>query len=144
MNPILRNTLAVIAGLFVGCVVNMSIILMSGSVISPPEGTDVSTMQGLKAAMPFFEPKHFLFPFLAHAIGTFVGATATALLGVNHKTKLAFIIGAFFLLGGIVNVCTLPSPSWFTLIDLAFAYLPMAYFAVKAVGKRKKMIAQTK
>lgn len=136
MNRILRNTLAVIIGIIVGSIVNMSIILISGSIIPAPNGADASTMQGLQKTMHLFEPKHFIFPFLAHAVGTFSGAVTTALLAYNHKTKLALIIGAFFLLGGIVSVCSLPSPIWFTVVDLVFAYIPMAYLALKLVCKK--------
>jgi hypothetical protein len=137
MNPIFKNTLAVIIGLFVGSVANMSIILMSSSVIPPPHGADVTTIEGLKATMHLFEPKHFIFPFLAHAIGTFAGAATTALIAANNKTRLALAIGAFFLLGGIVNVCTLPSPIWYNIIDLVFAYIPTAYLAKKLVTKEE-------
>lgn len=137
MNPIFRNTLAVIIGLFVGSIVNMAILLMSGSVIPPPNGADVTTMEGLKATMHLFEPKHFIFPFLAHAIGTFAGAATTALIAATRKTELSLVIGAFFLLGGIVNVFTLPSPIWYNIIDIVFAYLPMAYFARKLVAKKE-------
>ena len=136
MNPILRNTLAVITGLFVGSIVNMAIILMSSSIIPPPHGADVTTMEGLKATMHLFEPKHFLFPFLAHAIGTFAGAGTTVLIAISNKTKLGLVIGAFFLLGGIVNVCSLPSPVWFTITDLFFAYIPAAYLAIKLFAKK--------
>src|SRR5690606_40560173 len=58
-------------------IVNMSIIMISGSIIPPPEGADTTTTEGLKAAMHLFEPKHFLLPFLAHALGTLVGAFVT-------------------------------------------------------------------
>jgi hypothetical protein len=133
MNPVFKNTLAVIIGLFVGSIANMSILLMSSSVIPAPHGADVTTMEGLKATMHLFEPKHFIFPFVAHALGTFAGAAATALIAANNKMRLALAIGAFFVLGGIVNVCTLPSPIWYNVIDLVFAYLPMAYFAKKIV-----------
>lgn len=133
MNPIFRNTLAVIIALFVGSIVNMAIILISGSVIPPPNGADVTTMEGLKATMHLFEPKHFIFPFLAHALGTFAGAATTAVIAATRKTELSLVIGAFFLLGGIVNVCTLPSPIWYNIIDIVFAYLPMAYLARKLV-----------
>lgn len=137
MNPFLRNTLAVIAGLVVGSVVNMSILLISDSIIPAPNGADISTTEGLKATMHLFEPKHFLFPFLAHAIGTFAGALTTALIAVKHKTKLAYGIGAFFLFGGLVtNFFTLPSPIWFSLVDLIFAYIPMAYLASKIAVKK--------
>lgn len=137
MNPILRNVLAVIAGIIVGSIVNMSIILISGSIIPPPNGADNTTMEGLQKTMHLFDAKHFIFPFLAHAIGTFAGAVTTAFIAFNHKKKLALIIGAFFLLGGIVSVCSLPSPMWFTVVDLVFAYIPMAYLALRLVRSKE-------
>ena len=136
MNPFFKNTLAVLIGLFIGSVVNMGIILISSSIIPPPNGADVTTMEGLKATMHLFEPKHFLFPFLSHAIGTFVGAAITVLIAATHKFKLALIIAGFFLIGGITNVCMLPSPLWFSIVDLVFAYLPMTYLAVKLFAKK--------
>jgi hypothetical protein len=137
MNPFLRNTLAVTVGIIIGSLINMSIILISSSIIPLPEGADNRTIQGLQKTIHLFEAKHFLFPFLAHAAGTFAGAVTTALLAVNHKKKLALAIGAFFLFGGIISVSSLPSPTWFTLIDLVFAYIPMAYLALKLVCKKQ-------
>lgn len=137
MNPFLRNTLAVTVGIIIGSLINMSIILISSSIIPLPEGADNRTIQGLQKTIHLFEAKHFLFPFLAHATGTFAGAVTTALLAVNHKKKLALAIGAFFLFGGIISVSSLPSPTWFTLIDLVFAYIPMAYLALKLVCRKQ-------
>ena len=131
MNKTLRNILAIVAGAVVGSVVNMGIIMVSSSIIPPPEGVDNTTVEGLKAGIHLFQPKHFLFPFLAHALGTFVGALLTALIASTRKMLFAMIIGVFFLVGGITNVLMLPSPLWFTIVDLAVAYLPMAYFATK-------------
>lgn len=129
MNKTVRNILAVIAGAVVGSLVNMGIIMVSGSIIPPPEGVDNTTVEGLKAGIHLFQPKHFLFPFLAHALGTFVGALVTAFIATNWKLLFAMIIGVFFLAGGIGNVLMLPSPLWFTLVDLIGAYLPMAFLA---------------
>ena len=137
MKPIVKNILAVIVGLVAGSAVNMGIIMISGSIIPTPEGVDNTTMEGLKAGMHLFQPKHFLFPFLAHAIGTFVGALLAAIIAVNRKILFAIVIGVFFLAGGIANVLMLPSPTWFTIVDLVGAYLPVAYFSGKLVqGKR--------
>lgn len=140
MNPIFKSVLAVIIGLFVGSVVNMFILLLSNSIIPTPNGADVTTVAGLKATIHLFEPKHFIFPFLAHALGTFAGAITTVLIASTHKAKLALIIGCFFLLGGIVNTFTLPSPLWFTIVDLVFAYLPMAYLAIKLFSKKDQKV----
>jgi hypothetical protein len=137
MNPIIRNVLAVIAGLVVGGVVNMGIINISGSIIPPPEGADVTTMEGLKATMHLFEPRHFIFPFLAHALGTLVGAIIAGLLAANHRLKFALSIGLFFMIGGIINVFMLPSPLWFTVIDLVGAYIPMGWIGGKIISGKK-------
>lgn len=135
MKNILRNILAIIIGLFVGGTVNMMLINISGSIIPPPEGTDVTTMEGLKSAMELFEMKHFIFPFLAHAFGTLIGALLASLVAGSHQLKLAMGIGFFFLIGGITMVVSLPSPLWFTILDLGVAYLPMAWLGWKMTGK---------
>jgi len=127
MNPILKNIIAVILGIVIGSIINMGLIMISGSVIPPPEGADVTTMEGLKASIHLFEPRHFVFPFLAHALGTFAGAFIAAIIAASHKMKLALLIGVFFLIGGIANVFMLPSPTWFAVLDLVGAYLPMAW-----------------
>lgn len=127
--------MAVVAGIIIGSAVNMGIIMISGSIIPPPGGADVTTTEGLKAAMHLFQPKHFLMPFLAHALGTFAGALLASLIAANRKMMFAMVIGAFFLVGGIANVLMLPSPLWFTIVDLAGAYIPMAYIAAKLTVK---------
>ena len=93
MNPILRNILAVIAGIIVGGLVNMGIITISGSIIPPPEGADMTTTEGLKAAMHLMQPKHFIMPFLAHALGTFAGAFLAGILAANRKMLFSIVIG---------------------------------------------------
>lgn len=138
MNTTIRNILAVVAGLFIGSTVNMALIMVSSSVIPPPEGADVTTLEGLKASMHLFGPKNFLFPFLAHALGTFTGALLTGALTVGPKMKMAIVVGFIFLIGGISNVIMLPSPIWFSALDLGMAYLPMSYLAGKMVSSRMK------
>lgn len=127
MNPIVRNTLAVIVGFLVGSGVNMALVMVGPLVIPPPAGTDLSTMEGLAAALPLFEPKHFLFPFLAHALGTLVGAFVAAKLAATHKLAMALVVGVLCLIGGVANAFMLPAPVWFIALDLIVAYLPMAW-----------------
>ncbi|WP_411030569.1 hypothetical protein [Spongiimicrobium sp. 3-5] len=136
MNRTLKNILAVLIGLVLGSIVNMGIIMISGSIIPPPEGADVTTMEGLKSSMHLFEPKHFIFPFLAHALGTLVGAVLAAIIAANHKMKFALAIGVFFLIGGIINIFLLPSPTWFAIIDVVGAYIPMAWIGGKLALRR--------
>ncbi len=132
---VLRNVLAVVAGLVMGGAVNMAIVIASPLVIPPPAGVDVSDPQSLSESMHLFEPKHFVFPFLAHALGTLVGALVAFLIAASHKPVFAFVIGACFLAGGIAAARMIPAPTWFVVLDLAAAYVPMAFLAT-LLGRR--------
>jgi hypothetical protein len=138
MNPIIKNILAVIAGSLIGSAINMGIIMISGYVIPPPAGADVTTIEGLKASLHLFQPQHFIFPFLAHAIGTLSGAFIAAIIAANNKMIFALVVGVIFLAGGIANVYMLPAPTWFNVLDLAGAYIPMGYWAGKLASKKKQ------
>lgn len=136
MHPIIQNILAVIAGLVFGSVVNMGIVLISGNIIPPPDGADVTTMEGLKASAHLFGPEHFIFPFLAHALGTLAGAIVTARMSAGYASELALVIGAFFLVGGIASAFMIPAPIWFIVLDLAVAYLPTSYLGGRILRKK--------
>lgn len=125
MNTIIRNTAAVLAGLVFGSLVNMGLVNVGPTLIPLPAGADVTTMEGLQKSMSLFTPANFLFPFLAHALGTLVGAFVAAKIGISHKRKLALGIGFFFLAGGITMVIMVGGPLWFCIADLVLAYLPM-------------------
>lgn len=114
MNPILKNTLKVIAAIFIGGAVNMIIIMISGKIIPPPDSADLKTMEGLKVAMHFMQPKHFLMPFLAHALGTFLAAFLIVKVGKQKSSKIYHWCWYLVLIGGVMNVYMLPSPFWFS------------------------------
>lgn len=137
MNPILRNILAFVVSLFLGAMVNGFIISISGSIIPPPKGVDIKTVEGLEAGIHLFETKHFIFPFLAHALGTFVAASLVSIFAASHKMKLALVIGLIFLVGGTMMVMMLPAPMWYNVVDLTLAYIPMAYLGGKLFAKKK-------
>lgn len=135
MSPIVKNILAVVAGWMAGSIVNMSLIQL-GHTILPIEGVDPDDMDALAAVMPTLEFKFFVFPFLAHALGTLVGAFVAGLIAVTHKMKFSLGIGALFLLGGIMVNYMLPGPVWFAITDIALAYIPMAWFGGNIALKR--------
>lgn len=134
MNPIVKNILAVVAGVVIGSLVNMGIVQL-GYGILPIEGVDPNDMDALIEVMPTLGAKHFVFPFLAHALGTLAGAGIAAYIAANNQMKFALGIGVFFLLGGITAVSMFPGPTWFAVVDLALAYIPMAWFGGKFGSK---------
>lgn len=126
-----KNIIALVVGITIGMAVNMGIIMSSGALIHPPEGVDVMDAASIKANLHLFEPKHFIMPFLAHALGTLVGAIVAVMVAASNHKKLALYVGLFFLAGGVAASAMIPAPVWFIALDLIVAYLPMAWLASK-------------
>jgi hypothetical protein len=131
MKGIVLNVLVFAACVIAGGFINGLIIQYSGAIIPPPAGFDLTTGEGFKAAAAVIEPKHFIMPFLAHAVGTLVGAFLVTLLIKERKLFRALLIGFLFFLVGVYMVFVLPSPLWFDALDLALAYIPMAWIGYK-------------
>jgi hypothetical protein len=142
MSPVLKNIVALLAGLVAGGLVNMALVTVGPMLIPPPAGVDMTDMDSLAQSMHLMGPQHFVFPLLAHALGTVVGATLTFALAARNSRFLAFGIGVFFLLGGISAARMIPAPTWFVVVDLAMAYLPMAWLGT-LLGKRLKKAIKT-
>jgi len=124
MNTILKNILALLGGGLIGMIVNMGLII-AGNQLIPFE----DSINPMNATM--WEIKYFIFPFLAHAIGTLSGAFVAAKFAASYKMTMAICIGIFFLLGGISMVFILPAPVWFIIVDLFLAYIPMGWLGWK-------------
>ena len=126
MRLIFKNILAIIIGWFIGSFVNMGLI-ETGHTLIPIEGLNPNDMNALAKVMPTLSAKYFIFPFLAHALGTLVGAIVAGWIAASHKMKFSLVIGALFLLGGIAVSFMLPAPIWFIACDIILAYIPMAW-----------------
>jgi hypothetical protein len=131
MNPILKNILAAILGFVAGSATNIGLIMLGSIAITAPAGIDPMDGESIKANIHLFEFKDFIFPFLAHALGTFVGALVALKLAASNHQIFAYSIGVFFMLGGIMNVAMIGGPIMFIVADILLAYIPMSYLAIK-------------
>ena len=127
---VLRNTAALILGIAIGSFVNMGIVMGGSAIIPPPAGVDPTNPDSIAASMHLFEARHFLTPFLAHAVGTLVGAMTAWFVAVTHKDRFAWAVGVLFLAGGIYASTLFPAPTWFIAADILLAYLPMAWLGM--------------
>ena len=130
MKTIFKNILVLLGGCVFGSVVNMGLIIAGNQLIPMADG-----MNPMDATM--WEIKYFIFPFLAHAIGTLSGAFIVARYTASHHMILAISIGIFFLLGGISMVFIMPAPVWFIVADLSLAYIPMGWYGWKLTDQDK-------
>jgi len=126
MNRTIRNIIVLLSGIIIGMLINMGLILTGSSIIPAPAGVDVTNAESIAASIELFRVRHFLFPFLAHSLGTLAGAILVAFCAASHQRLLALLIGFFFLIGGIASTFMIPAPIWFIVLDLSLAYVPMA------------------
>ena len=131
MKPLVLTLMAAILGM----ALNGYLIAYSHLFVAPPVGADLTTEEGLLAAMPLMEPKHYAMPFLAHALGTLLSAFLVSWWVRPATLQRSMLLGFVFLAGGLYMVRILPSPMWFNVVDLGLAYLPMAYLGYYA-GRR--------
>jgi hypothetical protein len=137
MSPAVRNVFAVLAGVVVGVLVNAAFVATCSRLIPPPAGVDMNDAESVASSIHLFEPKHFVLPFVAHALGTLIGALAAYLIAAKNKSRIAHIVGAVFLCGGVAACFIIPAPAWFMAVDLAVAYVPMAWLATRLARKPK-------
>ncbi len=135
---ILRNILVVIAGIIGGSIINMGVLTIAPYLVDYPEGFDNSTSEALASTLHLLQPKHFLFVFLSHGLGTLAGAYIAAKIAASRQLVFASIIGILFFLGGVYMMSILPSsPTWYNITELIGAYIPMTWIGWKLAGSKK-------
>jgi len=127
MKQILKNLGVIIIGIISGSIVNMIFIVLGSFIF--PLSENLEPMNALN-----WDFKYFIFPFLAHSLGTFSGSYFASKLS---KSNIIFpvIIGIYFLFGGIYMVKILPAPMWFICMDLFLSYIPMSLLGWKISSK---------
>jgi hypothetical protein len=100
-----------------------------------PQG-DINAMKLHIEQLPFSAKASVL---LSHWLGTASGAAIAAALAPVSETWLlkpsrilvtlpGWIMGVWFLIGGIANAAMIPMPTWMVAADLV-GYIPMAFVA---------------
>jgi hypothetical protein len=132
----IRNIVAVIAGLVVGMLVNMALVLLNVYVFFPmPPGTDMADPEQFNAYIATLPTAAFFLVLAAHLGQSFVGGWAAARIGSSRPMMLAMIVGVGTLAGGIINMMTVKGPTWMY-IELPL-YLVVAWLAGRMEVNRR-------
>ena len=119
MKKILTNIGIIILGIIIGMILNMGLIILGGIIFTPIE--NIEPMNAIN-----WDLKYFIFPFLAHSVGTLSGSFLVSKLSRNSNIIFPLIVGLYFLSGGIYMVTILPAPMWFVFLDIIVCYIPMS------------------
>ena len=130
-----RCIVGVICGIIAGRVFNMAVIMLSWAIYRPPEGADLSDPATMNAYIQSLPLPAFLLILVAHAGGALVGGLVAAVIARRSPLVLGAIVGGFFLLGGIVNVMSIPRPLWFAVADLV-SYVPCGMVGARLAPRR--------
>ncbi|HNV75472.1 MAG: hypothetical protein IPF87_17150 [Gemmatimonadetes bacterium] len=133
--PGIRSVIAVAAGVFVGGIATVGVEALGHILVPPPPGLDVNDAEAVKAAMPTLPTAHFLPILVAYLIGPTLGAALAARMAPSRALVHAGVVGAFFLVGGIMNFRAIPHPTWFVALSIV-AFIVAPFLGSRMVGKR--------
>lgn len=115
--------LATLAGIVVSMVVNMAIVML-GMAMNPAMdmNMDMTNSEQFMEAMKSFRPVDYMFPLAAHVLGLLSGLLVGRAICKTSKIPIYIIFGVH-MLGTIMNLATLPHPTWFAVVDVALPVL---------------------
>ncbi len=108
-----RNIGGVIAGLVVGSMANMALIILNTSVLFPmPPGVDMNNAEQFSAYLADLPALAFVVALLAHLSQAGIGGWVAARIGATRPVTLALIVGCLTALGSAINMANLGGPPW--------------------------------
>ena len=72
---------------------NWGILTIGHILMPPPAGFDGSSMEGVASTIHLLQPLDFVVPFLAHALGPFVGVLSAMFIAASGRKTIAIILG---------------------------------------------------
>ncbi|MFI4875108.1 MAG: hypothetical protein ACIALR_07215 [Blastopirellula sp. JB062] len=128
--------IGIVAGVLVGSIVNLMIVMTSFLFYVPPDDLDWNDQAAVAQFIGALPVGAFLFALAAHAAHSFVAGWVAAAIARPYRFTAAVIVGGLTLVGGILNLNQIPHPNWFGYVDLSL-YLPLA-IAGACLAKEKK------
>lgn len=124
----------------------MGVLMISNFVIPFPEGVNPADANSIRYNIQLFETKHYIMPFIAHALGTLIGVfVAFKIIQMFRAHKfiaagIALVIALLFLWAGLATSKSIHSPETPMLVDAVLCYIPMAiigyWLALRSSPKR--------
>ena len=127
----MRDIFAVLVGWIVGMALNMAFFYLNVALYPMPDGVTLQDKQGFAAYIETLPLTAFLIVLVAHLSQSFFGALAAAKISRKRPMVVAMIIGVLSLIGGYINMQSIPLPTWMW-IEMPL-YLVASWFAASLV-----------
>lgn len=133
-----KSILSIALGFLIGFIVIALIEASNILIYPPPAGLDLNDPVALEAYVAQVPTGAKVIVLFAWAVGTFAAGLTAAKVATKSKITHALIVGGVFMMAGIYNMLTIPTPLWFWIVGLII-YLPAAYLG-GIVATNKKYI----
>ncbi len=107
-----RSVLAVLAGAIVAGLLIAAVESVSSAIYPLPPGIDLHDHEAMRRHIDQLPIGAFLFVLGAWAIGSFGGSWVAARLAGRARIVHGLVVGALFLLAGVLNMLLIPHPWW--------------------------------
>ena len=138
-SSIMRNGLAIIAGLGVGSAVNMALITLNTSILFPmPPDVSFEDTNAFGEYIRTLPPLAYVVVFAAHYGQASIGGYLAARIALPEASSVCcYVVAGLTMLGSIANTMALPVPAWTWLEIPVFPVLAWytARFAESAISK---------
>jgi len=130
MSVVIRGIVAVVFGTVVGGMILAAVEALGHRVYPPPPGMNPNDPESIRAAMAQLPMGALLFVLLAWAAGAVGGGWLAALIARRARVRLALLVGALLLAGGVFTLIQIPHPLWFQVVGV-LVFLPAAYLGAR-------------
>ena len=127
---VLINIVGIVVGIGAGMVLMMVLHMASMLVYPPPEGVDFMSQEAenqerMKEWFATLPTGAFLLATVCHGLGCLGGVIVAMLIAGRRTLWPAVFVGIFFTVAGLMNLASIPHPSWYPFVDLP-VYLTLA------------------
>ncbi len=114
-----RKILAVVFGIVVAVVLIIAIEALGHAVYPVPDGLDLTDPEALQAYVMDAPVAALLFVLGAWLVATLVGGLLACFIAKESPLVYSAIIGGLVLLGTIINLMSIPHPTWFSITAIS-------------------------
>ena len=136
----LVSVVGIVAGIISGMIFMMALHMATTIAYPLPEGVDFMSQEpeNLERLHEWFSSLPtgaFLLAAACHGLGCMFGAIVAMFISGRRSLLPAIIVGVFFTICGIMNLSSVPHPTWFPFVDLP-TYLVLAVVAGKLLIRK--------
>lgn len=115
----LRNVLAIVAGVVTAFATVWLIGKLNHVVYPPPQGLDFSNPDAIRPYLATLPVGAYIFILASSVIAAFVGTLVACYIGTANATLFGAIVGGIILAATIANFIAIPHPVWLVVATLA-------------------------